>query len=146
MSERPPGGLRDRLTSPVGIAVAIGCLLILAYSLLIAQQLLLGLLVVLAVVGLYVAFRLIRAIEGVADALDRQTDVALDVRGPASDEPGADQQTGTVGHGEGGPEREPEPVRGTDRDASRGRDRDGNRDRDRDQDGDVTRNADPELE
>lgn len=142
MSERPPGGLRDRLTSPVGIAVAIGCLLILAYSLLIAQQLLLGLLVVLAVVGLYVAFRLIRAIEGVADALDRQTDVALDVRGPASDEPGADQQTGTVGHGEGGPEREPEPVRGTDRDASGSR----NRDRDRDQDGDVTRNADPELE
>jgi hypothetical protein len=142
VSDSPPAGLGDRLTSPVGVAIAIGCLLVLVYSVVIAQQILLGLLVVLAVVGLYVVFRLIRAIESVAEALDRQTDVALDVRDPTADDPDSpeDRQAGPVGHEAAGTGREQD--RGTGRDPARSGDADGDGDGDRE----VARNVDPEVE
>jgi hypothetical protein len=98
MSERPPSGLRETLSSPAVIALTIGSLLVLVYSFLIAREILFGLVVVLLLVAVYAVFRLIMAIERVAAALDRQTDVAVERRRRRADDEASTASTGETGH------------------------------------------------
>ena len=51
-------------------ALAVGSFLILAYSLVIVQQILLGVLAVVAVWGIYLVWRLIKVLERIAGSLE----------------------------------------------------------------------------
>jgi hypothetical protein len=71
MNDRSPKSFREALATPLGAGLALLSLLVLAYSLLIVQQVLLGLLFVLLIGGAYVAYRFYRALDAIADGLQR---------------------------------------------------------------------------
>ncbi|WP_225333674.1 hypothetical protein [Halomicrobium urmianum] len=61
--------------SPRAVAAAVALYaLVLAYALLVVQQVLLGVLFGVFFVGLYFAWRLLRAVEAIADAQQRMAD------------------------------------------------------------------------
>lgn len=66
-----PGSRRD---GEILVVLGVLALLIVAYSLLIAQQILLGVVAIGWLFGLYLVWRLIRALERIADALEAQAE------------------------------------------------------------------------
>ncbi|PAU84486.1 hypothetical protein CK500_02910 [Halorubrum salipaludis] len=65
----------EALRTPVGAMLALFSLLVIAYSLVIVGQVLLGVMVGVALpVGLYVSYRLFAALDSIADATQRIAD------------------------------------------------------------------------
>ena len=65
----------EALRTPVGAAIALVSLLVLAYSLVIVAQILLGVMVAGGLtVGLYLGYRVLSALDSIADATQRIAD------------------------------------------------------------------------
>jgi len=62
---------RPRLSRPVAVGLAICYLLVLAYSVIIAGQILLGILIGAVFGTVYLGWRFLAAVEAIADALQR---------------------------------------------------------------------------
>ncbi|MFC7077958.1 hypothetical protein [Haloarcula halophila] len=92
-----PSDSTDRTIKTV---LAVGTVLVLAYSLVIAQQILLGVLAAVVLWGIYLVWRLISVLERIAGSLEYRI---------AQSERGADDRTATESEFDGAREREREP-------------------------------------
>ncbi|WP_324757946.1 hypothetical protein [Haloarcula montana] len=90
----------DSTDRTIKTLLAVGSVLVLAYSLVIAQQILLGVLAAVVLWGIYLVWRLISVLERIAGSLEYR--IAQSEREP-------DERTARESEFDGGREREREP-------------------------------------